>query len=137
MLKFGNSVCPDIESYGINKRNCVYIYIYFIFEPVVKFIDETCKFGYTKEQSHSRFDDDVRNREGILFPLSSRNIVYVILQTWNLGASFSICGKLRFIDFPPPFIFPLPVSFLAFTGEFDSRPRLLHGCQFSFHGTLR
>lgn len=71
----------------------------------MKFIDETCKFRYTKEQSHSRFDDDVRG-DSLPLPFLSRNIVYVILQTWNLGASFSICGKLRFIDFPPPFIFP-------------------------------
>lgn len=115
LLKFGNSVC--IESFGT-----ISIYIYFIFEPVVKFINETCKFRYTKEQSHSRFDDDVRG-DSLPLPFLSRNIVYVILQTWNLGASFSICGKLRFIDFPPPFIFPPsqaflpfhPVPFLAFT----------------------
>lgn len=61
---------------------------------------------------------------GVFFP---RNIVYVILQTWNLGASFSICGKVCAVNwdssifprllFPfstPPLLPPSPLSFPSF-----------------------
>lgn len=98
LLKFGNSVC--IESFGT-----ISIYIYILYSN--RWWNLSTKLvNFVTRRNNLTLDSTTIAGDSLPLPLPSWNIVYVILQTWNLGASFSICGKLRFIDFPPPFIFP-------------------------------